>query len=118
MFTGMFILLFAHSTFTLVLVTSQPHILSYLSLTYTGRQGGLKARPRRVVFATTLTSFLLATLYWISELAIAAIQLDLGNMVDSGGMVDHAALDTLNNRCAPLGIIQDWVIQLLVCVVY
>jgi len=106
-----FIFLFLLSTRILVSVASL-HTPG-LPLTYR-RKRGLKATATRVWLATTVSTFLLTTIFWIGITSSNCIQIK-GYLVYSTRVVNNAALSQTNQKLAPLIILELWIPQSLVC---
>jgi len=66
------------------------------------------------MFAATVASFLLASVWWICQTAAYIISVK-GALIGLGGNFDLATLDRLNEKVVPLVIVQDWTSQFLVC---
>jgi len=72
---------------------------------------GLASWPTRVMFTTTLISFLLVTLYEVSFLAGYAMQIK-GLLVDSAGTFNTAKIHRVNEHGMALSILRFWTPQL------
>ncbi|KAF8061864.1 hypothetical protein FPV67DRAFT_1673474 [Lyophyllum atratum] len=88
-FYGMFTLLFAISTFTLI-------------------QRGLKSRATQVMLVTTVLSFLLSTSRWIVFVTFYAMQIK-GILIDSAGVLNQDTLNRVVEQGAPIRLtVQKW----------
>lgn len=95
MFYGIFIYLFGHSTAIFM-------------------HRGLRSWPARVMFATSLTTFVLTSLHWGAYTAALLISMKMALVDDPAEFAQKARLAVVNNRIFPTMVIENWVDQLLI----
>ncbi|GLB44416.1 hypothetical protein LshimejAT787_1700430 [Lyophyllum shimeji] len=92
---GMFIYLFGHSTAITI-------------------HRGLRSWPARVMFITSLTTFILTSLLWGAFIAALLIQLKAGLVDDLAEFAQKRKLAAINAQIFPCMVIENWVDQLVI----